>query len=260
SESDSDSDEDVKLTEPSKAAVYDRDGLIDKLEDIKWDENIDWLHNLSFDIDQDQKVDVNDDLTREVAFYTQALEGARRAFTKFQSAGLPFLRPSDYYAEMVKSDTHMEKVKVRLLSEKKKLEEAEERKKARVNKKMAKEIQSQKLKERAKQKKEDIESVKNWRKQRKQSGFAKDEEPNFDFEDGKPFQRSGKKRVGFGPGDRFVGKSKQQGGGGKKRKGKDFKNSKFGFGGRKGLKKQNTSETTNDFRSFSRNNSSKNKK
>ncbi|BBG97224.1 Probable rRNA-processing protein EBP2 homolog [Prunus dulcis] len=56
-------------------------------------------------------------------FYTQALEGARRAFEKLQSMGLPFLRLEDYYAKMVKLDSHMEKVKGHLLIEKK-IEEA----------------------------------------------------------------------------------------------------------------------------------------
>ncbi|CAA0813962.1 Probable rRNA-processing protein EBP2 homolog [Striga hermonthica] len=261
SESD-DEDEAVQLSQPSKTAVNDKTGLLEKLADISWPETADWLHRLSFNIDQDQKVDVNDDLNRELAFYTQALEGARLAFTKFQSAGLPFLRPADYYAEMVKTDTHMEKVKGRLLVEKKKAEEAEERKKARENKKLAKEIQAQKQKERAKQKKEDIESVKNWRKQRKQSGFAGGEDGDFSraFEDGKSFERSSKKRPGVGPGDRSGGKGKfgkGTKGSGKKR---EFRDSKFGFGGRKGLKKQNTADTTNDFKAFGKSNGPKNKK
>ncbi|XP_028104613.1 probable rRNA-processing protein EBP2 homolog [Camellia sinensis] len=101
SESDSndeDEDEDVKLTEASK--------------------------------NSEQEVDVNDDLAWELAFYTQALEGKRQAFVKFESMRLPFLRPSDYYAERVKTDTHMERVKCRLLVEKRKIEEAEEMRKA----------------------------------------------------------------------------------------------------------------------------------
>ncbi|KAK4419162.1 putative rRNA-processing protein EBP2 [Sesamum alatum] len=268
SESESEEGEDVKLSEPSKTAVYNKDGLLDKLGDISWPENVDWRHKLSVDIDQEQEVDVNDDLTRELAFYTQALEGARQAFAKFQSMGLPFLRPSDYYAEMVKSDAHMEKVKGRLLAEKRKIEEAEERKKARENKKLAKEMQVQKQRERAKQKKEEIESVKNWRKQRKQSGFAggdKDGDFSLAFEDGKSFERSSKRRPGVAPGDRSGGKAKQGGGKGKKgfdkkRKDREFRDSKFGFGGKKGLKKQNTSETTNDFRAFSKSNFPKQKK
>ncbi|KAL5570027.1 hypothetical protein UlMin_026602 [Ulmus minor] len=252
SESESEEDEDVKLTEPSKNAIYNTDGLLDKLGDISFPDNAGWMHKLSIDIDQEQQVDVNDDLARELAFYNQALEGTRQAFGKLQSMGLPFLRPADYYAEMVKTDSHMVKVKGRLLEEKKRIEEAEERKKARESKKLAKEIQSQKTKERAKQKKEEIESVKKWRKQRQQSGFSKDgkdSEMDFSFEDGKSFERSNKKRPGVSPGDRSGGKA-GFGGKGKHQKKREFRNSKFGFGGKKALKKQNTAETTNDFRSF----------
>lgn len=261
SESESEEDEDLKLAEPSKNAINNRDGLLDKLGDIYWPEDVEWVHKLSVDIDREQEVDVNDDLTRELAFYTQALEGTRQAFVELQSRGLPFLRPSDYYAEMVKSDAHMEKVKGRLLVEKRKIEESEERRKARENKKIAKEVQAQKLKERAKQKKEEIESVKKWRKQRQHSGFAggdKGAELDFSFEDGKAFQRSNKKQPGVAPGDRSGGKAGKGAGRGKRgpdknKKGREFKNSKFGYGGRKGLKKQNTSETTSDIRGFNGN-------
>ncbi|KAH7866586.1 hypothetical protein Vadar_022302 [Vaccinium darrowii] len=264
-------DEDVKLEEPSKTSIYNADGLLDKLDDISWPQNVEWIHKLSLDINQEQKVDVNDDLARELAFYTQALEGTRQAFVKFQSMQLPFLRPSDYYAEMVKSDSHMVKVKGRLLAEKRRIEEADERRKARESKKIAKEVQAQKLKERAKNKKDEIESVKKWRKQRQQSGFAggdKDGEMGLTFEDGKSFEKSNKKRPGVAPFDRTggkggrggAGKGKRGGAAGGKRKGKDFKDSKFGFGGRKGMKKQNTAETTNDFRSFNKGEFSGNKK
>ncbi|XP_022958567.1 probable rRNA-processing protein EBP2 homolog [Cucurbita moschata] len=263
SESESEEEEDVKLSEPSKNAIYNADGLLDKLGDISWPENVGWIHKLSLDIDQEKEVDVNDDLARELAFYTQALQGTRMALEKFQSLGLPFLRPPDYYAEMVKTDTHMVKVKGRLLMEQKKMEEAEERRKAREAKKLAKEIQAQKLKERAKQKKEEIESVKKWRKQRQKSGFSdKGGEMDLSFEDGKAFDRSGgKKRPGVSPGDRSGGKARHGGGGkGKNPKKRDFRDSKFGFGGRKSMKKQNTAETTNDIRGFNNGSLSSNKR
>lgn len=254
--------EDVKLAEPSKTSIYNREGLLDKLGDISWPENIEWIQKLCVDINQEQEVDVNDDLSRELSFYTQALEGARQAFDKLEAMKLPFLRPSDFYAEMVKTDTHMEKIKSRLLVEKKKIEEAEERKKARESKKIAKEVQAQKMKERAKQKKEDIESVKKWRKQRQQSGYDKNEKngaSGFPFEEGNGFEKSSKRRPGVAPGDRSGGRGKL-GGMGKKMKKRESRDSKFGFGGRKGLKKQNTAETTNDLRGFSKNNFSGNKK
>ncbi|XVF53982.1 hypothetical protein PTKIN_Ptkin05aG0144500 [Pterospermum kingtungense] len=89
SESGSESEEkDVKLAEPSNSSIYNTDGLIEKLQDISWHENADWMHKPSLDIDQENEVDVNDDLARELAFYTQALEGTRLAFDKFQSMGL----------------------------------------------------------------------------------------------------------------------------------------------------------------------------
>ena len=132
---------------------------------------------------------------------------------------------------------------------------------------LGKNVQAAKLKLNAKQKKEEIESVKKWRKQRQQSGFAKDDgdggkEMDFSFEDGKAFERSSKKRPGVMPGDRSGGKMRQGGGKGAKKgqKKREFRNSKFGFGGRKGLKKQNTAETTNDFRAFNKGNASGNKK
>ncbi|KAK1366643.1 putative rRNA-processing protein EBP2-like [Heracleum sosnowskyi] len=270
SDQDSESEEDegdAKPNAPPQKAVYDRAGLLDKLGDVSWPENVEWLHKLTLNFSQEKEVDVNDDLNRELAFYTQALDSTREAFMKFESMDMPFLRPSDYYAEMVKSDNHMEKVRGRLLAEKRRIEEAEERRKARENKKMSKDIQAQKLRERAKEKKNEIESVKKWRKQRQQSGFAgngKDTDIGLSFEDGNTFERSNKKRPGVHPGDRSGGKARQGAGKGKpgadkKRKGRDFKESKYGFGGRKGMKKQNTAETTNDMRDFSKS-FSKNKK
>ncbi|KAJ8752843.1 hypothetical protein K2173_008578 [Erythroxylum novogranatense] len=265
-ESESESEQEhVKLAAPQLNAVYNRDGLNDKFQDISWPDNVGWIHKLSIDVDQEQEVDVNDDLARELAFYTQALEGTRKAFEKLESMGLPFLRPPDYYAEMVKSDAHMEKVKSRLLAEKRNIEEAEERKKAREAKRIAKEVQSQKLKERAAQKKMEIESVKKLRKNRQSSGFAggeKDGEMNFAFEDGKAFERSSKKRPGVAPGDRSGGQTRQFGKRqvDKKQMKREKRNSKFGFGGRKSLRKQNSAETTDDLRSFNKGGPAGNKK
>ncbi|CBI24515.3 unnamed protein product, partial [Vitis vinifera] len=56
-ESESEEDEDVKLAEPSKTSIYNKDGLLDKLGDISWPENVGWIHKLSINIDQEQEVD-----------------------------------------------------------------------------------------------------------------------------------------------------------------------------------------------------------
>lgn len=257
SDSEDDSGEEAQAT-PSDKAIYNKEAILEKLEDIAWPKNVDWRHKLTIEHDQGEKVDVNDDLARELAFYTQALDGTRQAFEKLQSMKVRFLRPTDYYAEMVKTDVHMHKIKGRLLSEKRRIEEAEERKKAREAKKIAKEVQAEKNKQRAKEKKEQIESVKKWRKQRQQGGFAKgnDDVPDLNFEGEEGFKQSKKKRPGVSPGDRSGGLAKR----GKEGKNRRSRDAKFGHGGRKGLKKQNTADTTNDFRSFNKGGESQNKK
>jgi rRNA-processing protein EBP2 len=60
-------------------------------------------------------IDVNDDLTRELAFYKQALEAVKEGRKKLLAEGIPFSRPADYFAEMVKDDEHMEKVSLVLV-------------------------------------------------------------------------------------------------------------------------------------------------
>lgn len=83
---------------------------------------------------------------------TAALSSAKRGFTKLKDLKVPFTRPTDYFAEMIKSDAHMEKVRQSLVSEKKRIEEAEERRKQRELKKFGKKVQTEKLLERAKEK------------------------------------------------------------------------------------------------------------
>ena len=57
----------------------------------------------------------------------QALSAAQQAVQHFEAAGIPWQRPPDYFAEMVKSDAHMAKVKEQLVYEQRRLEEVEDR-------------------------------------------------------------------------------------------------------------------------------------
>jgi len=47
----------------------------------------------------------------------QALAAAKAALERLDAAGVPWRRPADYYAEMVKSDAHMARVKAQLMHE-----------------------------------------------------------------------------------------------------------------------------------------------
>ena len=54
--------------------------------------------------DDGNPLDVHDDLKREVAFYNLALEAVHIARDNCKEANIPFTRPVDFFAEMVKTD------------------------------------------------------------------------------------------------------------------------------------------------------------
>jgi rRNA-processing protein EBP2 len=104
--------------------------------------------------------DVQDDLQRELAFYTQCLEAARQGRSKLLTEGVPFSRPKDYFAEMVKEDAHMEKVKAKLVEEASAKKASAEARKQRDLKKYGKQVQVAKLQERQKAKRETLDKIK----------------------------------------------------------------------------------------------------
>ena len=57
----------------------------------------------------------------------QALAAAREAAGQLEAAGVPWQRPPDYFAEMVKSDAHMARVKAQLMHAQGEIAGAEER-------------------------------------------------------------------------------------------------------------------------------------
>lgn len=95
--------------------------------------------------------------------YKQSLWAATRAEQLFEKANLPFHRPDDYFAEMVKTDQHMSKIRQSLLDEQAGMKASDEARKLRELKKFGKKVQVEKLREREKEKKavgERLESLK----------------------------------------------------------------------------------------------------
>lgn len=92
--------------------------------------------------------------------YKQALHGTNAARALAVKHIFPFTRPSDYFAEMVKSDAHMERIRQRLLDESAGIKKSEDKRKEREGKKFGKQVQIEKLKEREKSKKEMEERLK----------------------------------------------------------------------------------------------------
>lgn len=104
--------------------------------------------------------DLMDDVKRELAFYAQALDAAKRGRALLKAEGVPFSRPTDYFAEMVKDDGHMVKVKAKLVEEASSKKASAEARKLRDLKKFGKQVQVAKLQERQKEKRETLEKIK----------------------------------------------------------------------------------------------------
>jgi rRNA-processing protein EBP2 len=103
--------------------------------------------------------DPDDDLNRELAFYAVSVAAAKEARRLVKKEGIPFTRPPDYFAEMVKSDEHMGLVKKRLYDEAAAKKASAEAKKQRDLKKFGKQVQFAKLQQRQKEKRETLEKI-----------------------------------------------------------------------------------------------------
>merc|ERR1712232_1496586 len=93
-----------------------------------------------------------------------------------KGAGVPFSRPDDFFAEMVKSDDHMAKVKDRLIFETKKIDAVSQRKSNKEQKLRAKEKQSNKIAEKAKKKKEHFQAIEEWKSASQNNSSLGDDE------------------------------------------------------------------------------------
>lgn len=103
--------------------------------------------------------DVEDDLKREEVFYTQCLEAVSEARNRLKKEGVPFSRPTDYFAEMVKSEEQMGKVRSKLLEEAARKKASAEAKRQRDLKKYGKAVQVAKLQERQKEKRDTLDRI-----------------------------------------------------------------------------------------------------
>ncbi|KAL7922059.1 eukaryotic rRNA processing [Trichoderma austrokoningii] len=186
--------------------------------------------------------DVSDDLQRELAFYSQCLEAVRLGRSRLISEGVPFSRPKDYFAEMVKEDAHMEKIKAKLVEEASAKKAAAEARKLRDLKKFGKQVQVSKLQERQKAKRETLDKIKTLKRKRQEhnSDVGTKEADIFDVsvdnEIAKHSQRSGSARQQSG--SRAPNAKRQK------------KNEKYGFGGKKRHGKSGDAVSSGDLSRF----------
>lgn len=103
--------------------------------------------------------DVEDDLNRELAFYKQSLDAVKEARVKLKKEGVLFTRPTDYFAEMVKSEEQMGKVRSKQLDEAARKKASSDARRQRDLKKFGKAVQVAKLQERDKAKRDMLDKV-----------------------------------------------------------------------------------------------------
>jgi len=222
---------------PQQKILVDNKVALDRILDtIKLDPKISWTETLAVTYPETIDVDVEDDLTRELAFYKQALHGANAARKLADQHNFPFTRPSDYFAEMVKSDAHMERIRQRLLDEGASIKKSEDKRKEREGKKFGKQVQHEKLRERERSKKEMEDRLKGLKRKRKDGVDFPDAKDDDAFDvavddavEGRPSKKA-KSDTRSGP---KISRNKRD--------------AKFGFGGKDRRSKQNTRQSTEQF-------------
>jgi rRNA-processing protein EBP2 len=171
------------------------------------------------------------DIKRELIFAQQARASVFKALQSLRRLKVKTKRPADYFAEMLKTEEHMGKV---LKRKQDKVAEVDRRAKARTlreQKKLGKKIQVEVLQQRHREKREFNEKVKKLR-----TGQSK----STDFLDEKPSKfRSNKRKAESSDPEKP-----------KKMNKREYKDTKYGNGGRKRDQKKNTADSASSFDDF----------
>jgi len=169
-------------------------------------------------------------------FYRQAqatvIDGIRLLRSKYGIKQTS--RPSDYFAEMVKSDDHMKKVRERLQTKQNSIEASEKAKKMRELKKYGKKVQQEVQLKRQKEKRDLLQKIQNYKKGKEESlDFLEDENKS------KSTKNQSKQ-------NETVNRSKK-----KSTKKQLYKEAKYGYGGQKKRSKYNSADSAANMSSFS---------
>jgi rRNA-processing protein EBP2 len=135
---------------------------------VQLNEPSQWVERMALVATKSLPDDLNpdDDPKREEVFVQHALLSVMRGIQLLEKAGVPWKRPDDYYAEMLKDDVHMKKIRESVEKTKRRIEEQAHRRAMKDQKKFGKEIQAETLRQRAKFKKDLADKVSDWRRKR----------------------------------------------------------------------------------------------
>jgi len=193
--------------------VNNKIALLSKLDEIKLPTTSPWIEKLDFVCAKPLDVDnAQDDLKREAAFYAATLSCAKTAILQFDQARIPYMRPLDFFAEMIKPDAQMQRIKDSLLHEKARMDLSTARRKQKDQKKFAQEVHANKLKDRSKAKKNFVEGLKTAPRgpTEERSLVGPINEALRDGKQGKQKQSKGKKRLAADKKFGYGGETKRQ--------------------------------------------------
>ncbi|VIO94339.1 Uncharacterized protein BM_BM2285 [Brugia malayi] len=129
------------IVEKKRPIINKKAELEDKIKKLAM--NLAWLETLDVEVNNDylnEKV-LSDDFEREIIFYKQAEKAAQIAISRLREMGVRIFRPTDYYAEMVKSDQHMQKIRQRMAEIEESKQKLEAIRRIREEKKFAAKVQ-----------------------------------------------------------------------------------------------------------------------
>jgi rRNA-processing protein EBP2 len=217
SEAEFDSDADIvphtKLTVNNKVALKDSLSRIQ----IQWNKYpFDESQSITYHTKVETEIkDIYDDTERELAFFKQGLDAAVEGRKKLLALKIPFARPVDYFAEMVKSDEHMDKLKAKLVSEATEKKAREEARRQRQLKKFGKQVQHETLQQRQKEKRETLEKIKSVKRKRKNNEMSGNDDFDIAVEEassvGSGKQREKKQKIRQNVSSRSQSKTKRPG-------------------------------------------------
>ncbi|EDO18527.1 hypothetical protein Kpol_2001p32 [Vanderwaltozyma polyspora DSM 70294] len=228
--SDVEFDSDADIVPHQKLTINNTRAIKDSLERIQlpWKKHSFQEHqSITSEANADEGIkDIYDDTERELAFYKQSLNAVLEARDHLKRLKVPFKRPLDYFAEMVKSDEHMDKIKGKLVQEASEKKAREDARKQRQLKKFGKQVQVATLQKRQAEKRETLDKIKSLKKKRKHNEISND-----DFDVGVEEAAAVEKK---GPNAKRAAK-----------------NSKYGQGGMKRFKRKNDADSSMDVTGFS---------
>lgn len=233
-------------TEEASRGVCIKPAILQKLQDITYQvpegaKRVPWVDSMTIDGQQEvpKGIGPKDGVKLESAFVRMAGDAVKEAYRRLKVMKIPCSRPSDFYAEMLRSDQMMFRVRERASEEQRRIKIVEDRKKSQMAKKFAKKARSKKLEARAEEKRQSLQEIKTWQKKTKRDGNNVDDQDLDNILD-----RQNRRGKGEGKGEQGKGKKGKPA----KSKKREAFDKKFGYGGKKKRARENDVKSTDDFR------------